>query len=199
MPEKPFVAARIPESLNLKLEEHSKATGESKTQALINALAAYLGFNPGSEVQETASDRLSVLEQKVAELERLVKEPKQFSLLDTEPLTVQEPKKPKQISRSETPSKITVDNNADNESSLIPLPQQKGELVQAGVKTKAIPELPGLEGEDPKKIKIRLNNTRNTKSQTTQIGNYVITLTPPNEEDPTRKKQELLWDVYLAE
>jgi hypothetical protein len=43
MSNKPFIAARIPEELNQALSTHSETTGESKTQALINALSQYLG------------------------------------------------------------------------------------------------------------------------------------------------------------
>jgi hypothetical protein len=51
MSSKPFIAARIPEELNQVLNAHSKTTGESKTQALINALSQYL------EVAYIATDR----------------------------------------------------------------------------------------------------------------------------------------------
>jgi hypothetical protein len=85
MAAKPFIAARIPEGLRLKLEEHSKATGEGKTQAIINALSAYLSFTPEEGNREGAGDRLSLLEMKVAELEKLMKEPQQISLLNLSP------------------------------------------------------------------------------------------------------------------
>jgi len=103
MANKPFIAARIPESLNVKLEEHSKATGEGKTQVLINALYAYLGFTPETENKENASDRLSLLEAKVAELERMLKEPHQISLLDTSAVTAKKPG-----------AKVKPDNKVDN-------------------------------------------------------------------------------------
>ena len=101
---KPFLAARIPEDLNTKLEEHSASTGEGRTQAVINALAKYLNFTPESKSEESAGDRLSVLEKKVAELEKIINEPKQISMaLDLNPA----------IAKEHIPLKITTDNKAD--------------------------------------------------------------------------------------
>ena len=74
--EKPFLAARIPHSLEAAIESHVDSTGESKTQTVINALAAYLGWSDGEEKKPTASDRLSILEKKFAELEKLIKDRK---------------------------------------------------------------------------------------------------------------------------
>jgi hypothetical protein len=85
--QKPFLAARIPHSLESALESHVKSTGESKTQAIINALSAYLNWSENGGASN-ASDRLSLLEKKVAELENLLKTPKQTSLLDVEPIDV---------------------------------------------------------------------------------------------------------------
>jgi Fe2+ transport system protein B len=79
--EKPFLAARIPHSLENALESHVEFTGESKTQSIINALSAYLKWSENGEVSN-ASDRLSKVERKVAELEQLLKTPQQTNLLD---------------------------------------------------------------------------------------------------------------------
>jgi len=81
--DKPFLAARVPASLNDALEAHTKSTGESKTDALINALAAYLGWSEDNVVKSSSSDRLSILESKVRELEEAIYKPRQTSLLDT--------------------------------------------------------------------------------------------------------------------
>lgn len=82
--DKPFLAARIPTSLNSALEAHVESTGESKTDTIINALAAYLGWSDNETISTTsASDRLSVLEQRVDALENLLREPKQTSLFET--------------------------------------------------------------------------------------------------------------------
>lgn len=84
-----------------------------------------------------------------------------------------------------------IDNSTDNEEG-----QQVNRIFVGAIKTEEIPVLPGLEGEDPKKIKIKLNNTRNTKAKKTQIGCYIINLSSNVEEPAKGKKKELLWDVY---
>ena len=74
---KPFIAARVPEGLNEALEKHVDATGESRTAAIINALSSYLKWaEAGVDKTISAGDRLSKLEEKVADLERLVKKGK---------------------------------------------------------------------------------------------------------------------------
>lgn len=92
---KPFIAARVPEGLNKALDKHVEATGESRTTAIINALSSYLQWTK-AEVDKTTSagDRLSKLEAKVTELERLLKKS-------------QKRKEPEQLV-------IGQDNNTDN-------------------------------------------------------------------------------------
>jgi hypothetical protein len=83
--EKPFLAARIPHSLEKAIESHVKSTGENKTQTIVKALGAYLGWSENID-SPNASDRLSLLEKKVAELEKFLKTPQQTVLLDVEPV-----------------------------------------------------------------------------------------------------------------
>ena len=45
----PFFSGRIPQDLHDRIQEHCSKTGESKTQVLINALAAYLNHPVKSE------------------------------------------------------------------------------------------------------------------------------------------------------
>lgn len=71
---KPFIAARVPEGLNEALEKHVNATGENRTTAIINALSSYLKWSDSKkEKHDSAVDRLSVLEKRVTELEKLTK------------------------------------------------------------------------------------------------------------------------------
>jgi hypothetical protein len=81
--DKPFLAARIPYGLEQALETHVKSTNESKTQTIIKALSAYLKWSDESS-SPNASDRLSKLERKVAEIEKLLKAPQQTSFLDAD-------------------------------------------------------------------------------------------------------------------
>ena len=83
--DKPFLAARIPHSLEKALESHVKITGESKTDSVIKALGSYLKWSEAEE-KPNASDRLSKLEKKVAELESFLKTPQQTNLLDVKPV-----------------------------------------------------------------------------------------------------------------
>lgn len=240
MAAKPFIAARIPEDLNAKLEEHSKATGEGKTQVLINALSSYLKFT--SQNEEVAKDRLSILEKRFAELEerfdgleRIIKEPpRQFSLLDSIPDLQKKPPKPHLelvirpdndsdnktneelitdvinadnvlTEMSDNKNDNVLDNNRPADSSarkkgssrVKPLPQ-RGSLVRSKMNTKDVPNLPELAHEDPKKIKVKLNNAKNTDRQATLIGPYIVALAPSESGSTKSKQQELLWDVYEA-
>lgn len=86
---------------------------------------------------------------------------------------------------------IEHDNKNDNE-------ETKTNEPFARVKTIEVPSLPGLENEDPKKIKLKLNNTKNTKQQTTKIGCYLIKFAGTKETE-SGKKSELLWDVYKSD
>ena len=95
---KPFIAARVPEGLNKALEKHVDATGESRTAAIINALSSYLKWSDTDKGKPiSAGDRLSKLEDKIAELEKLLKKDKKK-------------KEPEQLV-------IGQDNNIDNSRS----------------------------------------------------------------------------------
>lgn len=221
MAAKPFIAARISEDLNFRLEDHARTTGESRTQIIINALSAYIGYSPSKETNESAKDRLTRLEEKVAELEKILKEPKQFSLLEAAP------------NLAATDLKITPDNNSDNEvkdetlsvsqdvinldntvdnevdntndnSDNKPLiaseeglkhpDPQYGEYLGKR-KTQEIPKLPGLEKHDIKKIRAKLNNTKKLAGlKIARIGPYILFLTLLDKGEG--RKQEFVWDVY---
>lgn len=72
MPEKPFIAARIPEELNQALIKHVESSGLNRTEVIIDALATYLKF-PTSFTQTNKNDtRLNLLEERISILERLV-------------------------------------------------------------------------------------------------------------------------------
>lgn len=99
--DKPFLAARIPHGLEKALESHVQSTDESKTQSVINALSAYLNWSENA-TKPNASDRLSLLEKKVAELESLLKAPQQTNLLDVEPVIKETKKTNKKENQTET-------------------------------------------------------------------------------------------------
>ena len=97
-PQKPFIAARIPIGLEEALEKHTKATGESKTTALINALGSYVSWSQDEKAKPSSTDRLNLLEERVEKLEKLIQAPQQTSLLELKPV-------------------IETDNNTDNKLS----------------------------------------------------------------------------------
>jgi hypothetical protein len=68
----PFFSGRIPQSLFDAVEQHLQATGESKTTILKNALSAYLGLSPEPVATSTGSSRLEVLENRLAQVERIL-------------------------------------------------------------------------------------------------------------------------------
>ena len=219
---KPFLAARIPEDLNTKLEEHSASTGESRTQAVINALAGYLNFTPESKSEESAGDRLSLLEKKIAELENLIKEPKQFLPLENNASKISTDLEITLDNVSDNAGQdesfengqgvINLDNNSDNTldnasdniqisiiDKVIQHPDAPHGKHLGQMKTLEVIALPGLEDEDPKKMKNKLNNSLTTKTKTTQIGSYTIVLSEAVKEAFPGKRREMLWDIYKNE
>lgn len=127
--QKPFIAARIPIGLEEALEKHTKSTGESKTAALIHALGRYVGWSQDKEVKPSASDRLSLLEERVKKLEQLMQTPQQTSLLElshaidddnkvdkglTVPKTDNSDNKVIEVDQENTIEALTPANNTDN-------------------------------------------------------------------------------------
>ena len=110
--DKPFLAARIPVGLSNALEAHVKSTQESKTDVIINALSTYLGWADNGSTQPSASDRLSKLEARLNELEKLVREPRQTSLLDN----LEQPKASDSKVYHKPQPVIEKDNSSDNKT-----------------------------------------------------------------------------------
>lgn len=225
MAAKPFVAARIPEELHLKLDEYSKITSESRTQILINALSTYIGYFPTQGEKESSSDRLSRLEAKVTELECILKEPKRFLLVEnskSEP----EPEKTvipetqfnntsdNRVEKEAVQGVIDIENNTDNilddntdnKSDNIQIAiidevihhpdSQYGEYL-GKLKTKEVMDLPELKVMDIPKLRNKLTGIKRLKARRDKIGSYVLFLTLLDKENS--KKQEFLWHVYKTE
>ena len=116
---KPFVAARIPQELEAALEKHTQSTGESKTTAIINALSQYVGWSESGEKKTSSSDRLSKLEEKVEELEKLIKTPQQLGIesvieVDNKTDKKQESQKTRKPEKKEKDSEKAKIQNTDN-------------------------------------------------------------------------------------
>lgn len=227
MAAKPFIAARISEDLNLKLDDYSKATGESRTQILLNALSTYLGYSPNSETKERASDRLTRLEEKVVELERILKESKQFLPIEEGKNESKESIKPEIQSdnindnkpdnrKQEKPVQgvINIDNNKDNipdndidnitdnsqtsiVSEAVRHPDSQYGEYLGQMKSKEVMKLPELKTMDPVKLRNKLTATKRLKTRRSRIDPYTLFLTLLDKDNS--KKQEFLWDVYKSE
>ena len=123
----PFFSGRIPQDLYDRIEQHTKETGENKTQVLINALFAYLSYEMPklgkSNIAdiELIKDRISLLESSMVELRESSVRVKQMSLLDSFPDNTDN------ISITETDNS---DNKPDN-----------GEVI---ITTKEVTELTGI-------------------------------------------------------
>jgi hypothetical protein len=107
----PFFSARIPQDLFEKIEQLITETGESKTQILIKALAAYV--NHPVEMQVSSASRsvslemFAALEERVASLEQFFQTPKEL-VINTDNIRNQ--------TKSEHPvvdTVISADNNLD--------------------------------------------------------------------------------------
>lgn len=116
---KPFIAARIPEALNKALEKHTnKKDGESRTDAVINALNTYLGQPLGVIKDNPEIDRIAELEKRVTVLEKesrvkLVAEGSvQGNLLDNKSVINSE--KEDTSEKDQISSDNKVDNKIDN-------------------------------------------------------------------------------------
>ena len=113
-PQKPFIAARIPIGLEEALEKHTKSTGESKTAALINALANYIGWSKEEETKPSASDRLSLLEKRIEKLEKLIQTPQQTNLLELSTVISDDNKIDKKLLDPPKKNQFKSDNKTDN-------------------------------------------------------------------------------------
>ena len=113
---KPFISARIPESVNTAIEKRANETGESRTDILLNALKDYLKGD--IKAPKSIDERLSALEKKFAEFQERFSLPKQTTLLDNiadnkvDNSTEEEPRN--QLSHNTVTEVIESDNINEN-------------------------------------------------------------------------------------
>jgi hypothetical protein len=70
---KPFIAARVPQKIEDKLNERVQETGLGKTEIIVNALAEYLGCSIDVPEETRAVDRLVTVEKELTELQNRVR------------------------------------------------------------------------------------------------------------------------------
>ncbi len=104
----PFFSARIPVNLNERIKQHIAETGESKTQILINALAAYLGYplkmQSVASSSEVSLEMFTALLERVAALEQLLLSPETTAITSDNNSDIVQP------------TVINSDNKLDNSS-----------------------------------------------------------------------------------
>lgn len=70
---KPFIAARVPQKIEDKLNERVQETGLGKTEIIVSALAEYLGCSIEVPEETRAIDRLVAVERELTELQNRVR------------------------------------------------------------------------------------------------------------------------------
>lgn len=102
---KPFISARIPESVNTAIEKRAENTGESRTDILLNALSAYLKGD--IKLPKSIDERLSKLENEFAQIREKARKSDQGDYIDNNfdnDVIIDNPDN-------------VLDNNVDNEKS----------------------------------------------------------------------------------
>jgi hypothetical protein len=222
MSTKPFFSGRIPQNLYDALEAYRQRTNESKTDILIQALSRYidhpveLSTSPNAVEAsrvESLEKKFEVLKQELQDLRSLlitpstspVLENRKVETIDQIPVVLEDvinsdnnlDNTSELSNKSNKDDSQSVDNNSDNKEDnkkeILP-----GKVFVGTLKTVEVLQLPGLENEDPKKLKNKVSNTKQSKTQTAQIGPYMIVLSS-RPEVSDRKRQELFWDVYKSE
>jgi hypothetical protein len=160
MSNKPFIAARIPEELNQALNTHSETTGESKTQALINALSQYLGVAyaapDGAQVNANPLGLLS----RVARLEKIIEKMQGAEIIieidndadnsleredqtDNSVISLDNANPPKaEEERSQPALFVMTSDNSDNNSD--------NTIIEGAVSTKDLAEMTGMKANTVK-------------------------------------------------
>jgi hypothetical protein len=107
---KPFIAARVPQKIEDKLNERIQETGLGKTEIIVKALAEYLGCSIDVPEETRAVDRLIAVEKELAELQKRV------GVLEKPIEKAPDPKIPGQQVISFEPFRINnaVDNQIEN-------------------------------------------------------------------------------------
>jgi hypothetical protein len=110
---KPFIAARVPQRIEDKLNERVQETKLGKTEIIVNALAVYLGCSIDVPEETHAVDRLVAVEKELSELKNRI------AVLE-------------KSSNPAIQKELLLDNNIVNEAdkTLKPKKSSKQEIVQ---------------------------------------------------------------------
>jgi hypothetical protein len=160
MASNPFFSGRIPQELLDQVEKHVQETGESKTNILIRALAAYLEFpiklnsTSNSDLEKRVYDieqqivKLLDLGKDLSEIKQIIFNQNQFDNIV--------------IARDNTKTKPAENNNFDDRKW-----QSIGEMTIV-----EILKLPNLEIENETKFRDKLRMLNGSKKKITIVSSY---------------------------
>jgi len=192
MASNPFFSGRIPQELLDQVEKHIQDTGESKTNILIQALAAYLNFpiQLSNSSNSTLEKRLNDLEQQVEKLLSLnddISEIKQIitdeNKVDNFVIKNDNVKVPDRLPNSEAfDNKVINDDNTNKKWNLV------GQMNITDIL-----KLPKLEIQDETKFRDKLKTLNNSKKEkVTVVGFYQFKII--GKEPGARGK--IIYEVY---
>jgi len=218
MPASPFFSGRIPQSLFDAIKSRCDKSGESKTDILVRALSAYIDHPVDWPVAPPGSpennQRLEAVEKELQELNTKVlrlyeymgsiaaQEPSSNSnevpegQMELEGIVIISNNKHDNSKPEETV--IALDNKSDNDkkpkyenSSSIP----ENAVFVGTLRAAEILALPGLAGQDIKKITNKIRNAKTSGKKLVAVPPYFLELSNQTKK-ATNGKLEALWDIY---
>ena len=192
MASNPFFSGRIPQELLAQVEKHIQDTRESKTNILIQALAAYLNFpiQLSSPSNSTLEKRLNDLEQQVEKLLSLDKDISKIKQIikdqnksDNNVINSDNIKIPDQLPNSILVDNIVIDNDNSN--------RQWKLIGQMNITD--ILKLPKLEIQNETKFRDKLKALNNSKKEkVVTIGFYQFKIIGKELEG----RGKIIYEVY---
>jgi hypothetical protein len=199
----PFFSGRIPQELLDRVEQHVQDTGESKTNVLIQALAAYLNFpiRLSSTNNSDLEKRVNDLEQQIVKLLNLDRDVDKIKQIifnqnqsDNINITSDNNSPSSQLSCLESndsnviihdnkEEKIVKDNNSSN---------RKWQLI-GEMRIAEILQLPGLESQNETWLKNKLRMLNSSKKEKiTTVGSYQFKIIGKD----AGSKGKIIYEVY---
>jgi hypothetical protein len=167
----PFFSGRIPQELFDQAVDHSKTTGQSKTEILVRALSQYLDMPVPAGIQSNAAleARITLIEQRLEAI----------SVISTD-----------NTDKEKENGQLSIFDNTDNRSKKPEqnkLSQSLGQMIIGEVM-----KLPKLEGWDKNKLRNKLKSIHRSKNREVEIEPYLIKAV--GQQSGLRKK--VIYEVY---
>lgn len=195
MASNPFFSGRIPQELLDRVEKHVQDTRESKTNILIQALAAYLEFpiQPNNLSNSTLEKRLSDLEQQVKKLLSLDKDVSEIKQIITD-----QNKNDNVIinfDNKEPSNQLSWLENSENKNTKIEIAKDNDRewRLVGSMNINEIIELPVLKNYENKEgLKTKIRNIKSARNKESIIGYYKIKIVG---KEPG-SKGKVIYEVY---